>query len=140
MDLTEGKKQELLILFPEACTEDGKIDFARLRMALPENLERQRELRKSETKHDTAWHNYDEDIRELDRQKDALRDEISHRLDQHTENRNLFIIVKNNMILQFPKWIIHSIDNIYIRVIIHLQYTCQASTLIRQAQIWQVFI
>ncbi len=59
---------------------------------LPEKLERQRELRKLEAKRDTAWHNYDEASRELDRQKEALLDEISHRLKQLTNQENLFII------------------------------------------------
>ncbi|MGV8027086.1 MAG: SNF2-related protein [Anaerolineaceae bacterium] len=59
---------------------------------LPEKLERQRELRKMETKRDAAWHNYDEANWELDRQKDALLDEISHRLEHHSETAELFII------------------------------------------------
>lgn len=65
---------------------------ARLAPNLPEKLERQRELRKLETKRDNAWRSYDEASRELDRQKDALLDEISHRLEQHTDRDNLFII------------------------------------------------
>ena len=36
MDLTEEKKQELLHLFPEIRTEDGKIDFDRLKLVLGE--------------------------------------------------------------------------------------------------------
>lgn len=65
---------------------------ARLAPNLPEKLERQRELRKLEAKRDSAWHSYDEASRELDRQKDALLDEISQRLKQHTNQENLFII------------------------------------------------
>src|SRR5438552_16761667 len=33
-DIVEDKKQELLRLFPEICTEGGKIDFERLKLAL----------------------------------------------------------------------------------------------------------
>jgi len=39
MDLTEEKKQELLSLFPEIRTEDGKIDFDRLKLALGEMID-----------------------------------------------------------------------------------------------------
>lgn len=39
MDLTEEKKQELLRLFPEIRTEDGKIDFERLKLALGETVD-----------------------------------------------------------------------------------------------------
>ena len=35
-DIAEDKKQELLRLFPEICTEDGKIDFERLKLTLGE--------------------------------------------------------------------------------------------------------
>jgi|GEM_PF-781704 len=42
---------------------------ARLAPNLPEKLERQKELRKLETKRDEAWHSYDEASREIDRQK-----------------------------------------------------------------------
>ena len=39
MDLTEGKKQELLRLFPEIRTEGGKFDFERLKLALGEMVD-----------------------------------------------------------------------------------------------------
>jgi adenine-specific DNA-methyltransferase len=39
MDLTEEKKQELLRLFPEIRTEDGKIDFDRLKLVLGEMVD-----------------------------------------------------------------------------------------------------
>ena len=35
-DIAEGKTQELLQLFPEICTEGGKIDFERLKLTLGE--------------------------------------------------------------------------------------------------------
>lgn len=65
---------------------------ARLAPNLPEKLERQRELRKLETKRDEAWRSYDEASREIDRQKDALLDEVSRRLEQKTEQETLFIL------------------------------------------------
>lgn len=74
----------------EAVKETKKA--ARLAPNLPEKLDKQRELRKLETKRDEAWRNYDAASRELDRQKDALLDEISQRLAQTTETRVLFTI------------------------------------------------
>jgi len=65
---------------------------ARLAPNLPEKLERQRDLRKLETKRDAAWRSYDEASRELDHQKDALLDEISRRLEQKSECDSLFTI------------------------------------------------
>jgi shikimate kinase len=65
---------------------------ARLAPNLPEKLERQRELRKLDTRRDDAWRNYDQASRELDRQKDSLLDEISQRLEQHSENEVLFTL------------------------------------------------
>jgi len=65
---------------------------ARLAPDLPEKLERQSGLGKLEAKRDAAWHSYDESSRELDRQKDALLDEISHRLEQRSNTFELFTI------------------------------------------------
>jgi len=65
---------------------------ARLAPNLPEKLERQREVRKLEAKRDDAWRAYDQASRELDRQKDALLDEVSRRLRQRIEEELLFTI------------------------------------------------
>ncbi len=65
---------------------------ARLAPNLPEKLEKQRELRKLETKRDEAWRSYDAASRELDRQKDALLDEIGKRLEQIAMPDMLFVI------------------------------------------------
>ncbi len=65
---------------------------ARYAPNLPEKLELQRELRKLETKRDAAWRGYDEASRELDKQKDALLDEISQRLEQRSESLALFTV------------------------------------------------
>ena len=65
---------------------------ARLAPNLPDKLERQRELRKLETQRDDAWRSYDAASRDVDRQKDTLLDEISQRLEQKTEQANLFTL------------------------------------------------
>ncbi|MGV8040222.1 MAG: SNF2-related protein [Thermoanaerobaculaceae bacterium] len=65
---------------------------ARFAPTLPEKLERQREARILEGKRDDAWRAYDQASREIDRQKDALLDEISQRLEQKLEHRDLFTL------------------------------------------------
>jgi len=65
---------------------------ARLAPNLPTKLELQRKLRQLETKRNEAWREFDEASREIDRQKDALLDEISRRLEQTTERQPLFTI------------------------------------------------
>lgn len=65
---------------------------ARMAPNLPEKLELQRKLRGLETKRDEAWRAYDTASRDIDRQKDALLDEISRRLEQKTECEPLFTI------------------------------------------------
>jgi len=65
---------------------------ARLAPNLPEKLERQRELRKLEGNRDAAWRSYDEASLELDRQKDAVLDGVSKRLEQCSEAENLFVV------------------------------------------------
>jgi superfamily II DNA or RNA helicase len=66
---------------------------ARLAPTLPEKLERQREARVLEGKRDVAWRAFDQASREIDRQKDALLDEISQRLEQKLEEEEpLFTI------------------------------------------------
>jgi superfamily II DNA or RNA helicase len=65
---------------------------ARLAPNLPEKLEHQRKLRTLDTKRDEAWRAYDAATRDVDRQKDALLDEISRRLEQKTECSELFTL------------------------------------------------
>jgi hypothetical protein len=65
---------------------------ARMAPNLPEKLELQRKLRGLETKRDEAWRAYDAGSRDIDRQKDALLDEISRRLEQKTECKPLFTV------------------------------------------------
>ena len=65
---------------------------ARTAPTLPEKLERQREVRKLEGRRDEAWRSFDQATRDLDKQKDALLDEIAKRLEQHIEEETLFTI------------------------------------------------
>lgn len=59
---------------------------------LPTKLELQRQLRQLEAKRNDAWKVYDESSREVERKKDGLLDDISHRLNQKTEREELFMI------------------------------------------------
>ncbi|HEX5444290.1 MAG TPA: helicase-related protein, partial [Pirellulales bacterium] len=65
---------------------------ARLAPNLREKLEIQRKLRGLETKRDEAWRAYDTASRDVDRQKDALLDEISRRLEQQASCQELFML------------------------------------------------
>jgi len=65
---------------------------ARLAPNLPEKLERQRALRQLEVKRHEAWKAFDEASREVERQKDALLDEIGQRLQQTVEQDTLFTL------------------------------------------------
>ena len=65
---------------------------ARLAPTLPEKLERQRAARTLETKREEAWRAYDEASRDIDRQKDSLLDEVSHRLEQQIKEEKLFTL------------------------------------------------
>jgi superfamily II DNA or RNA helicase len=65
---------------------------ARLAATLPEKLERQREARVLEGKRDEAWRAFDQASREIDRQKDALLDEVGRRLQQQLEQEDLFTL------------------------------------------------
>jgi superfamily II DNA or RNA helicase len=65
---------------------------ARTAPTLPDKLERQREVRKLETRRDDAWRAFDQATRDLDKQKDTLLDDIAKRLEQRVENETLFTI------------------------------------------------
>jgi len=65
---------------------------ARFAPNLPEKLEIQRKLRSLEAKRDEAWRAYDAASRDVDREKDALLDEVSRRLGQKTECSELFTV------------------------------------------------
>ncbi len=65
---------------------------ARFAPTLPEKLERQRAKRTLEAKRDEAWHDYDQAVREIERQKDTLLDEISRRLEQSLQQEVLFTL------------------------------------------------
>ncbi len=59
---------------------------------LPTKLDLQRQLRQLESKRNDAWRDYDEASRDVERKKDSLLDDISHRLSQKTEREELFLI------------------------------------------------
>lgn len=63
---------------------------ARLAGTLPEKLEKQRAIRALETRRDEADREFELAKREIDRQKDALLDEISRRMEQQTTEERLF--------------------------------------------------
>jgi superfamily II DNA or RNA helicase len=65
---------------------------ARLAPTLPEKLERQREARALEAKRDEAWRAFDQATRDIEKQKDALLDEISRRLTQDVTETPLFTL------------------------------------------------
>ena len=65
---------------------------ARLAPNLPTKLDLQRQLRQLESKRNDAWKEFDEASRDIDKQKDALLDEIGQRLNQRTELETLFTI------------------------------------------------
>ncbi len=65
---------------------------ARVAPTLPDKLERQRKARDLEGRRDEAWRTFDQESRDLDRQKDALLDEIGERLTQSLESEQLFTL------------------------------------------------
>ena len=66
--------------------------LARFAPTLPEKLERQRSVRVLEAKRDDAWRAYDQARGDVDRQKDALLDDITRRLEESIEHQDLFTL------------------------------------------------
>ena len=66
--------------------------LARIAPTLPEKLERQRAVRTLEDKREHAWKAYDAAGREIDRQKDAVLDQISRQLEQKIDEQPLFTL------------------------------------------------
>jgi superfamily II DNA or RNA helicase len=65
---------------------------ARMAPNLPEKLALQKRIRSLDKKRDNAWREYDEAAREIERQKDALIDQVEARLGQEIEEEELFTI------------------------------------------------
>lgn len=65
---------------------------ARIAPNLPTKLDLQRQIRQLEAKRKDAWRQYDEGFRDVERRKDGLLDDISQRLNQRTEQEELFMI------------------------------------------------
>ena len=64
----------------------------RTALNFPEKLAIQRNLRTLEKKRDSAWREYDEAVRGIDRQKDDLIDQTQAKLKQNIEEQTLFTI------------------------------------------------
>ncbi len=88
-DRRTSLKTELADLDDEI--KDGKKQ-ARLAPTLPEKLDRQRNLRTLEGRRDEAWRAFDAATRDIERQKDALLDDITDRLRQNISEQELFTI------------------------------------------------
>jgi len=65
---------------------------ARIAPNLPEKLEIQKKIRDLSKKRDTAWKEYDESAHEVEKQKDALIDEIEARMSQKVKEEQLFTV------------------------------------------------
>ncbi len=65
---------------------------ARFAPSLPDKLEMQREAKRLESRRDEAWRAFDQASRELERQKDAMLDDIGRRLTARVERDTLFTI------------------------------------------------
>jgi hypothetical protein len=65
---------------------------ARTAPTLPEKLELQRDIRRLEAKRDDAWRDFDRSGRDLDSKKEALLDDMSKRLQQETDEHQLFTV------------------------------------------------
>jgi superfamily II DNA or RNA helicase len=59
---------------------------------LPEKLALQKEIRTLESRRGEAWRSYDTQSRDIDKQKEALLDEIGKRMEQRTDTRRLFVL------------------------------------------------
>jgi hypothetical protein len=88
---TTSPRQQARSLRPSNALKSAK-KAARLAPTLPEKLDRQRTSRTLEAKREDSWRAYDQASREIDRQKDALLDEISRRLEQRIEQEPLFAL------------------------------------------------
>ena len=64
----------------------------RTALNVPDQLAIRRNLRTLEKKRDSAWREYDEAVRGIDKQKDALIDQTQARLKQNIEEETLFTI------------------------------------------------
>ena len=65
---------------------------ARSAGSLPDKLALQKKLRDLDKKRDTAWKEYDEAAKQIERQKDRLLDTVEERLKQTVEERMIFTV------------------------------------------------
>jgi len=65
---------------------------ARFAPSLPEKLERQRDLKRLETRRDDSWREFDKASREVDSRKDELLDEVARQMRTYVERLELFTV------------------------------------------------
>ena|GEM_PF-2273226 len=65
---------------------------ARLAGNLPDKLAIQKKLRDIDKKRDAAWKEYDNEARQIEKQKDELLDSVEERLKQTLEEKTIFTI------------------------------------------------
>ena len=65
---------------------------ARAARSLPDKLAVQKKIRDLEKKRDTAWHDYDQIAREIEKQKDRLIDNIEKKLAESVSRDTVFTI------------------------------------------------
>ena len=65
---------------------------ARSAGSLPDKLAMQKKLRDLDKKRDTAWKEYDEAAKQIERQKDRLLDTVEERLKQTVEESMIFSV------------------------------------------------
>jgi predicted nucleic acid-binding Zn-ribbon protein len=65
---------------------------ARCAGSLPDKLAMQKKLRDLDKKRDTAWKEYDEAAKQIERQKDRLLDTVEERLKQTVEESMIFSV------------------------------------------------
>jgi len=65
---------------------------ARLAGNLPDKLAIQKKLRDIDKKRDAAWKEYDNEAKQIEKQKDDLLDSVEERLKQTVEEKTIFTI------------------------------------------------
>lgn len=88
-DKRKGLKSELKD-FDDQITSLKK--EARLAGTLPDKLAIQKKLRELDKKRNTAWKEYDEAVKEVEKQKDELLDTVEERLKQTIDEKTIFTV------------------------------------------------
>lgn len=89
----EDQRNSLRVQLKDLDTQINELKKqARAAANLPERLKFEKERKKLDTERDTAWREYDSAAKEIERQKDALIDEIEKRLSQQITEEVVFTI------------------------------------------------